>query len=194
MRSKKSRFFIPAMRCLPCTLAVWGVLCSMLLSGCGYTTRNAALPSDTRTIHVELFKNSIDITKEVSAKDKYEVYRPGLEVDLRDAIVNRIFLDGHLRVASADRADSIMEGEIIQYRRDPLRYQNEDVREYRISLVCDIMLRSARDSNVIVKLENITGDTTYFTTGSLQKSESQALTDAASDLARRIVNRIVESW
>jgi len=152
------------------------------------------LSEDVKTIHVDLFKNSIDITKEVSAKDKYEVYRPNLEVDLRDAIISRIFLDGHLRVASKGNADAVLEGEITQYRRDPLRYQDENIREYRISLVCDVTLKGIRDSKVLLELENVTGDTTYFTTGSLQKSESQALTDAASDLARRIVNSIVENW
>lgn len=185
MKSIRNKFFLYAIRY---------TLYAILLSGCGYTTRGSVLSEDTGTIHASLFKNSIDITKEVSAKDKYEVYRPNLEVDLRDAIVNRIFLDGHLKVASMDRADMILEGDITQYRKDPLRYQDEDVREYRISLVCDIVLKSAHDSKILLKIENITGDASYFTTGSLQKSENQALTDAASDLARRIVNSIVENW
>lgn len=194
MRSQRNKLFLYAIRYLPRTLVVWGTLYAILLSGCGYATRSVILPPDMKTIHVQLFKNNVDIVKEVSAKDKYEVYRPNLEVDLRDAIVNRIFLDGHLRVAAMDQADAILEGEIIQYRKDPLRYQDEEVREYRISLVCDIVLRDADDSSVLLELENITGDTTYFTTGSLQKSENQALTNAASDLARRIVNSIVENW
>lgn len=170
------------------------ILYAILLSSCGYTTRSAVLSEDLRSVHVELFKNSIDITKEVSAKDKYEIYRPNLEVDLRDAIVNRFFLDGHIHVAGRDYADAILEGEITQYKKDPLRYQNEDVREYRISLVCDIVLRNANDSKVLLEFEDITGDATYFTSGALQESEGEALKDAASDLARRIVNRIVESW
>jgi len=119
--------------------------CSLfiLLGGCGYTT-NSILPEDIKTIQVEIFKNNIDITKEVSAKDKYEVYRPDLEVDLRDAIVERIFLDGHLKLSSERTADAILEGEVMQYRKDPLRYQDEIVREYRISLVCDFRLKAPR--------------------------------------------------
>ena len=172
---------------------LWLIACIFLLSGCGYTTQSVAR-GDIRTVHVDIFKNSIDITKEVSEKDKYEVYRPDLEVNLRDAIVGRIFLDGHLKVASANYADAILEGEIVEYRKDPLRYQNEDITEYRISLVCNIRLRRASDSDILLEEKNIIGDTTYFTTGTLQKSETEALNDAASDLARRIVNRIVESW
>ena len=168
-------------------------LCVILLAGCGYTTR-AIPPDDIKTIHVEIFRNDIDITKEVSAKDKYEIYRPHLEVDLRDAIIERVFLDGHLKISARDYADSILDGEIIQYRKDPLRYQNEVVQEYRLSLVCDFRLRSSKASEILLEEKNITGDTTYFTTGSLQKSETEALNNAASDLARRIVNRIVENW
>jgi len=166
---------------------------STALSSCGYTTQ-AIVPDNIKTIHVEIFRNDIDITKEVSAKDKYEVYRPGLEVDLRDALVERVFLDGHLKVSSAGYADARLEGEIIEYRKDPLRYQNEDVTEYRITLACDIRLIGADGSEILLEERNITGDTTYFTTGVLQQGETAALNDAASDLASSIVDRIVENW
>ncbi|NQV04083.1 MAG: hypothetical protein HQ532_01170 [Candidatus Omnitrophica bacterium] len=184
MKSRRSRLL-----CLSITA------CSLfiLLGGCGYTT-NSILPEDIKTIQVEIFRNNIDITKEVSAKDKYEVYRPDLEVDLRDAMVERIFLDGHLKLSSEGSADAILEGEVMQYRKDPLRYQDEIVREYRISLVCDFRLKSAKDSKILLEEEGLTGDATYFTTGTLAKSETEALKTAARDLARRIVNRIVEDW
>lgn len=170
------------------------VLClALTLTGCGYTAATT-LPEGIKTVHIDIFKNSIDITKEVSAKDKYEVYRPDLEVDVRDAIIERIFLDGNLKVSAKDRADAVLEGEILEYRKDPLRYQNEDVREYRVSLVCDIRLRRSGGAEIVVEQKGITGDATYFTSGSLQKSETQALDDAASDLARIIVNKIVENW
>jgi len=165
----------------------------LFLAGCGYTTK-AMLPSDIKSIHIDIFKNNIDIAKEVSAKDKYRVYRPGLEVDIRDAIVERIFLDGHLKLKSRNRADSILEGEIIEYRKDPLRYQDEDVTEYEISLVCNVSLKDSKNSEYLLKEENIIGDTTYFTTGSLQESETAAIDSAASDLAREIVNKIIENW
>jgi len=169
------------------------MLSCVLLSGCGYTTKTV-LPDNIKTMHVDIFKNGIDVAKEVSGKDKYEVYRPNLEVDLRDAIVNRVFLDGSLKMAGKDSADAILEGKILQYRKDPLRYENEVVQEYRISIVCDIKLVNQNGSKVLFEEKNITGDATYFTTGVLQKTETSALSDAMSDLARRIINRIVENW
>jgi hypothetical protein len=174
-------------------LLIIGCLLFVTISGCGYAAKTI-LPDNIKTVHVDTFKNSIDITKEVSAKDKYEVYRPNLEVDLRDAIVNRIFLDGNLKIVDKASSDAVLEGEIKQYRKDPLRYQNEVVQEYRISIVCDIKLINQKDSKVLFEEENLTGDTTYFTTGPLLKTETSALSDAMSDLARRIINRIVENW
>jgi len=174
-------------------LYICGFIFLCTINGCGYTTK-AVLPSGVKSIHVEIFKNNIDITKEISAKDEYEVYRPNLEVDLRDAIVERVFLDGHLKLESRDCADSILEGEILQFRKDPLRYQNEDITEYKISLVCDIRLRDSKGLDILLEEHNIIGDTTYFTTGSLQKSETTALNNASKDLARKIINRIVENW
>jgi len=174
-------------------LLVAGCWLLIAFSGCGYTTKTL-LPEDIKTIQIETFKNSIDITKEVGTKDKYEVYRPNLEVDLRDAIVSRVFLDGNLKIADKDSADAVLEGQIVQYRKDPLRYQNEIVQEYRISIVCDVKLISQKDSKVLFEENGITGDTTYFIAGTLQKTETAALNDAMSDLARRIINRIVENW
>ncbi len=174
-------------------LLITGCLLLVTISGCGYTMQTT-LPDNVKTIHVDTFKNNIDITKEVSSKDKYEVYRPNLEVDLRDAIVNRFFLDGNFKIADKDSADAVLEGQVNQYRKDPLRYQNEVVQEYRISLVCDFKFIRQKDSKVLLDEKNITGDTTFFTAGTLQKTEESALDDAMSDLARRIINKIVENW
>ncbi|MDO8603217.1 MAG: LptE family protein [Candidatus Omnitrophota bacterium] len=169
------------------------VIFLLAFAGCGYTAKTI-FPNNIKTVHVDMFKNNIDITKEVSAKDNYEVYRPNLEMDLRDVIVNRIFLDGNFKVADKDSADAVLEGEILQYRKDPLRYQDEVAQEYRISLICDVKLINQKDSSILFEEENITGDTTYFTTGALQKTETSALNDAMLDLARRVVNKIIENW
>lgn len=168
------------------------IMCLYMLTGCGYAT-SLTLPNDIETIHVDIFKNSIDMTKEVSAKDKYEVYRPNLEVDMRDAIVERFFLDGHLKVTKGAFSDAILTGEITEYKKNPLRYQNEDVREYSISLVCDFRLMDSAGSEILAET-GFMGEGTYFTTGSLEKTEAEALKVAMQDLARLIVNRVVENW
>ncbi len=186
MRSRKSNV---------CSLFIVHCSLFMLLGflGCGYTAKSI-LPNDIKTIFVKTFANRIDITSEVTEKDRYRVYRPNLEVDLTNAIIDRFFLDGNLRIVREDYADARLEGELIEYRRDPVRYSGKDVEEYRISLVTNVRLIDLEKNETVWEQKNIVGDTTYFTTVALQKTETAALNAALSDLARRIVERTVEGW
>ena len=61
-------------------------------------------------------------------------------------------------------------------------------------MLCNIRLVDSRDSKVLLEEHDVIGDTTYFVTGSLLKTETEALNDAMSDLARRIINKVVENW
>ncbi len=104
--------------------------------------------------------------------------------------------DGGLRIASKDEADLILKGELIEYRRDPLRYENnqEDVAEYRISLIMHLTLYKKGEEKPLWDEPNFIGDAAYFTSGTQAKSEKAALDDAVSDLARRVIERTVENW
>ena len=83
----------------------------------------------------------------------------------------------------------------MEFRQDPLRYtDNDEVEEYRINLVVNISLWDKKENKLIWGENNFTGDTTYFTRGSLAKSEDTAINDAIKDLSRRIVERTVEQW
>ena len=78
LRKNKIKMSLRAKRsnlrdCFVARLLAMTVARCLVFSGCGYTTK-AVLPDNIRTIHVETFENDIDITKEVGAKDKYEVY------------------------------------------------------------------------------------------------------------------------
>jgi hypothetical protein len=92
-------------------------------------------------------------------------------------------------------ADLILKGEVVDFRKDPLRYDNSDnVSEYRINLVVNISLWNKEENKLIWQENNFTGDTTYFATGTQSKTEDTAVTDALNDLSRRIVERTVEQW
>lgn len=164
------------------------------LAGCGYTTRSM-VSSEFKTICIQPFVNKIDITQEAYAANKYRVYRPGLETDITNAVINRYLFDGNLRPAREDSADLILKSELIEFRRDPLRYDESDnVLEYRLNLIVNITLWDRREDKMVWQENGFTGDTTYFTSGTQAKSEDTAIADAVSDLARRIVERTVEQW
>ena len=87
-----------------------------------------------------------------------------------------------------------MEGELISFRRDALRYDaSQQVEEWRLSIVVNVRFFDGQNLLVWEEL-GFTGDTTYIAQGTGAESESTALTRALNDLARRIVERTVENW
>ncbi|MCM8796038.1 MAG: LPS assembly lipoprotein LptE [Candidatus Omnitrophica bacterium] len=162
--------------------------------GCGYT-RRALILDRYRTIYIKPFVNKIEITYESDAARKYKIYRPYLETDITQALVDKFLFDGNLRPTKSEDADLILKGELIDFRKDPLRYDaNDEVEEYRINIVVNLKLWDNKENKLLWEESNFTGDYTYFTRGNLAKTESQAITESINDLARRIVERAVEEW
>lgn len=164
------------------------------LTGCGYTT-HSMVSNKFKTIYITQFANKVDITQETYSANKYRIYRPMLETDITRAVIDKFLFDGNLKPVKSESADLVLKGELMEFRRDPLRYTDSDeVEEYRINLVVNIGLWDNKENKLIWQENNFTGDTTYFVTGQAAKSETTALNDAISDLARRIVERVVEQW
>jgi hypothetical protein len=174
-------------------LAIFLAVFSLIIAGCGYTTRSGIV--SFRTIYVEPFKNNINYTSEFNEANRLKSYFPLLEVKITNEVVNRFLFDGSLKVVKEDNADVILKGELLDYIRDVLRYDdNNNPLEYRISLVVKLILRDAKDNKQLWEETRFVGDTTYFASGSTSKSEATAINDAVVDLARRIVERTVEVW
>ena len=164
------------------------------LVGCGYTVKSL-LPSYIKSIYVERFSNKINITDSDIRENRYKLYHPFLEIDITNKVVDKYLYDGNLRVVEKEDADITLSGELITYMREPVRYSDSgEVEEYRISLYVNLVLKDAKKNEVLWEEKNFVGDTTYFISGSLAKSEETALDDAIDDLARRIVERTTQEW
>ena len=167
------------------------------IMGCGYTTRSM-ISNKFKTIYITPFVNKIDITKETDAGYKYRIYRPMLETDITKKVTNKYLFDGNLRPVKTESADLILKGELVEFRRDPLRYtDNDEVEEYRINILVNLSLWDKKENQLVWQENNFTGDYTYFTnftTSGTPKSEDVAVNEALDDLARRIVERTVEQW
>lgn len=165
----------------------------VLITGCGYTTKSN-LSERIKTIHVEPVKNAIDLSGEISDKDHFRVYRPGVEVDLTNAIINRFIFDGNLKIVSPEKADAIVESRLIDYRRDPLRYsEGDDIQEYRLSIALEVKVYEA-DTQKVLWQSGVVGDTSFFLSGSRAVSEDEAAAKAVEDAARRVVENTIETW
>lgn len=169
-------------------------VCCLLLFGCGYTTR-PGLPGYLKTIHIKPFVNKIDITEQGSNLQRFPLYRHQMEIDLTNAVINRYHFTGLLRPIQTSGADSRLEGELLQFRKDPLRYDpSGNVEEWRVSLVVSLRFYDEVHDILMWQESYFAGDTTYFSSGVNTESESSALDRAISDISRRIVERSVDNW
>lgn len=166
----------------------------LAVSGCGYTTASL-LPPEFKTIYVDNFKNNISVTAEQSELRMYRGYRPGMETDITKAVIDKFLFDGNLKIAPEEKANLILKSELIDYKRDSLRYDaNDNVEEYRIKLIVNMQLEDNLNGKVLWSEKGFAGETTYRISGSGSKSEAAAINDAIDDLARRIVERTIEAW
>jgi hypothetical protein len=171
------------------------LILGLILGGCGYTTRSMMDPG-IKTIYVKPFENKIEFGIQESVYSKLKTYYPHLETDITTAVVDRFLFDGNLKVVKENDADVILKGELVNYRRDVLRYteDEEDVEEYRLNIVVNISLWNVKENKLLWQENNFTGETSYFISGSKAKSEAVAIKDGIIDLATRIVARAIENW
>ena len=170
-------------------------LVSGLMShGCGYTTRPGLAPN-LKTVYVAPFKNKIDLTQLPTNDQRFPIYRHAMEVEITNAVISRLQFTGLLRPSGPSSADTRLEGELIQFRRDPLRYSaSQQVEEWRLNLVVNLKFYDQRTNTLMWEEAPLIGDTTYFATGGNAETEAGALARAEDDLARRIAERAVENW
>lgn len=160
-----------------------------LLTGCGYTLRSAE-KFNYHTIYIPVFQNKVDISQDSPAR---QIYYPGLEVELQKVLKERIRYEGTLTTVSEPQsAELILDGEILDFDRQALRYsREEDIEEYRISVKVRIRLY---EGEKLLWEDTLFGEDSYILSGSYAKTEAQAVEGALKDLAIKIVDRIVENW
>ncbi|MBL7155898.1 MAG: hypothetical protein ISS90_02025 [Candidatus Omnitrophica bacterium] len=170
------------------------LLALIFLCGCGYTTRSAVRSKDP-SICVNNFVNKINVTQETTNRKAYYAYRPGMESDITTEIINRFLFDGDYEIKDANNAHYLLKGELVDFKREPLRYDtNDNVTEYRISVVINMELRDRETGTLLWKENDFAGESTYRTQGQYAKPESAAAGEAIKDLADRVVERTVENW
>ncbi|MFQ5896623.1 MAG: LPS assembly lipoprotein LptE [Candidatus Methylomirabilia bacterium] len=161
----------------------WLVLVTVLLGGCGYGLRGT-LPSHLRTVAVPVFVNRTS--------------EPGVENFITRAVIEAFSSSGRLRVVPPERADSLLEGEIVGYRVEALAFDPQaNVREYRLWLTLNLEFRDLRKNTVLWRHEGIQERADFRVPGQVAVTiarEETALREAAVIIGREIVNRAVNQF
>ena len=178
----------------PVVSCLLSLVSCLLVSGCGYTTRPGIAPH-LRTVYVAPFVNKIDITELGTGRERFPIYRHQMEIDLTNAVIRRYQFTGLLRPAKPERADTVLEGELVGFSRNALRFDaSSNVEEWRLNITVNLRFTDQTTKLLLWEEMSFTGDTTYFTVGANVESEASALDRAVTDLARRIIERTVEDW
>ena len=155
----------------------------LLTAGCANYRLGSMLPDDLQTVYIPTCKN--------------ETAEPLIEQDVTRAILAQIQMDGSLRVASADDADTVLEITLTKFWLDPVAYEagkSSTANQYRMSIKATFVLRRRADNSVVVDSPSVTGWYDFDFAGDMTSSKNIALRPAAEDLGRRIVSQIVQYW
>lgn len=164
-------------------LAVLAIAAAALLAGCVEYRLGSMLPNDVRTVYMP---SCVNATSE-----------PLIEMDATRAILAQIQMDGSLRIASEDTADTILDVKLTNFDLDPVGYVSGDsstVDQYRMRITASFVLRRQSDNTVVAESPSVTGWYDFDFTGDLTSSKAVALRPAADDLGRRIVAAITQYW
>ncbi|MDD5676596.1 MAG: LptE family protein [Kiritimatiellae bacterium] len=154
-----------------------------ILPGCVGYRLGSTLPPDVKAIYVKLFINKCN--------------EPLLEIDTTNATIAEFQKDGTLRIVPGNEADVILETTLNAMTLTPLRYDQTidkaKPNEYRLTLHVSFVLKRAK-SREIMNEASVIGESTFVFIGNLNSSKRAAIPAASEDLAKRIVEKVVETW
>jgi len=166
-----------------CTTMLLGMALVLLaLPGCVGYQLGSTLPPDVKAIYVQLFINKCN--------------EPLLEIDTTNATIAEFQKDGTLRIVSKGEADVLLETTLNAMTLTPLRYEQVDKakpNEYRLTLHVSFVLKRAK-TREIMNEASVIGESTFVFLGNLNSSKRAAIPAASEDLAKRIVEKVVETW
>ncbi|HSB42905.1 MAG TPA: LptE family protein [Methylomirabilota bacterium] len=158
-------------------------LASLLLAGCGYSTRGN-LPEHIKTVAVPIFKN--------------RTLEPGVDTAITSGVVNAFSSGGRVRVVPLEEADAILEGEVVAYSLDGLAFdRSANVRAYRLRLVLNVEFRDVRRSALLWRQEGLQETSDFQVAGSVSDTVARgqgAVLQAASEIGRKVVNLAVDRF
>lgn len=153
-----------------------------VLPGCVGYRLGSTLPPDIKSVYVRLFINKCN--------------EPLLEVDTTNATIAEFQQDGTLRIMPAGEADVILETTLTALTLTPLRFEQTDrakPNEYRLTLHVSFVLKRAKTREIVTEA-SVIGESTFVYAGNLNSAKRAAIPPASADLAKRIVEKVVEIW
>ncbi len=151
----------------------------MSLTGCGYSTERP-FRRDIQTVSVEMF-HSRDFRRE-------------LEFNLTEALVKRVELDTPYRIATRERADSVISGEILEVQQRTLGtdFDTDLPREIGTTYILRWRWKDLRDGKFLREYPRFVHTTTYIPP--VGEDFDTTRVRGIDSLAERMVEAMENDW
>ena len=160
------------------------VLFTIGLSGCaelsGYSNESL-FPQELDSICLEMFDN--------------QSFRRGAEYELSDALSKHIEVDTPYKiVSSADRADTVISGQIVSIGESAISMERETGRilEKEVHLQAIVNWKNLKTGELLIDNESVSASASY--SEYQQQDFKYASSLAANNLARKIVELMERKW
>ena len=149
------------------------------VGGDGYQWRSV-YRDDIRTVAVPIFKSN--------------VFQRGVEFSLSKALVAQIEANTPYKVVPRERADTILEGEIVDVRVDTLSADRLSAipQEQLLDIVVDFTWKDLRTGKILVERRGVEQTATYYPT--LGEGRTTGTQAASERLALAIVQELQADW
>ncbi|MFN8179555.1 MAG: LptE family protein [bacterium] len=154
-------------------------------AGCGaYGFSSSLLPDHIRSVAVPLPENKTN--------------RGDLGTALADSLTEAFLKDQSLKVVSEKDADSIVEAQVLEYRREPFTFDaQENVQTYRVEIVLEARYVDVRKNHVIWEEKHLAQWDTYnfaAVGGHAAETEEIGIGRVLAKLTDDIINRTLQAW
>ena len=155
--------------------------CMVSSSSCAGYKLGSCLPPEIKSIYIKPFINRCK--------------EPFADIEARAATITRFQEDGSLKIVEEENADAILECSVDKIRLKALRYRKDDKtkpNEYRMFVAVSYTLKKP-DGKIITE-GAVEGETTFIFAGNMAGAKRTALPKACQDMAKRLVEKMAETW
>ena len=165
---------------------------TLTLAGCGYQLNGSAAPSNSGYQWKSLYREDVHTVAVPAFVNR--TYARGVELTLSKAVIQQIELHTQYKVVPADRADTILEGEVVGVRDTPLGFdvRNALPQQQEMTVTVDFTWKNLRTGQIYAQEHGFEQRTTYFPT--LGEGDFIGTQDAVEKLAVGIVQTLQADW
>lgn len=150
----------------------------LLTVSCGVYTFSPSALGSIKTLAIPQFDNKTS--------------ESGLSQSLTDKLAQAFVNDNTLRVVPESRADAVLRGAVVDYKREAYTYsEREVVAEYIVTITADVGFYDKKSSKAVWEEKGMSSWGTY---NSVTETDSDGKNRALDKLVVDILNKTVKGW